>query len=228
MQLSQQVYNWLIKPAEADLAEQRIETLAFVLDGSLRNIPMAALYDGEQYAIEKYNIALTPGLQLLPSQRLEKDKLKAVVAGVSESNQGFAALPGVKEEVTKISDQLASSQLLLDQDFTDANLQQQLQQTDAPIVHLATHGQFSSDPENTFIVTWDDRIQVNEFANLLRTREAGTINPIELMVLSACQTAAGDNQAALGMAGIAVRSGARSTLATLWSVKDQSTTLFDG
>ncbi len=224
LQLSEQLYNWLIKPAEADLAQQGIQTLAFVLDGSLRNIPMAALYDGEQYAIEKYNIALTPGLQLLPSQSLETNTLEAVVAGVSESNQGFASLPGVKEEVTKISDQL-SSQLLLDQDFTDANLQKQLQQTNAPIVHLATHGQFSSDPENTFIVTWNDRIQVNEFANLLRTREAGKIQPIELMVLSACQTAAGDNKAALGMAGIAVRSGARSTLATLWSVKDQSTTL---
>ena len=224
LQLSEQIYNWLIKPAEADLAQQGIETLAFVLDGSLRNIPMAALHDGEQYAIEKYNIALTPGLQLLPSQSLETEKLEAVVAGVSESNQGFSALPGVKEEVIKISDQL-SSQLLLDQDFTDANLQQQLQQTNAPIVHLATHGQFSSDPENTFIVTWNDRIQVNEFENLLRTREAGKISPIELMVLSACQTASGDNKAALGMAGIAVRSGARSTLATLWSVKDQSTTI---
>lgn len=224
LKLSEQIYNWLIRPAEADLEQQGIKTLAFVLDGSFRNIPMAALYDGEQYAIEKYNIALTPGLQLLPSQNLETEKLEAVVAGVSESNQGFSPLPGVKEEVTKISDQLGS-QLLLDQDFTDANLQQQLQKTKAPIVHLATHGQFSSDPENTFIITWNDRIQVNEFTNLLRNREAGRINPIELMVLSACQTAAGDNRAALGMAGIAVRSGARSTLATLWSVKDQSTTV---
>ena len=224
LQLSAQVYDWLIRPAEADLQQQGIETLAFVLDGSLRNIPMAALYDGEQYAIEKYNIALTPGLQLLPSQSLETEKLKAVVAGVSESNQGFSALPGVREEVTNISEQFAS-RLLLDQDFTDANLQQQLKKTDAPIVHLATHGQFSSNPEDTFIITWNDRIQVNEFANLLRNREAGKIKPIELMVLSACQTASGDTKAALGMAGIAVRSGARSTLATLWSVKDQSTTL---
>ena len=224
LQLSEQVYNWLIKPAEADLAQQGIKTLAFVLDGSLRNIPMAALYDGEQYAIEKYNIALTPGLQLLPSQSLGTEELQAVVAGVSESNQGFSSLPGVKEEVSKISEQL-SSPLLLDRDFTDANLQKQLEQTKAPIVHLATHGQFSSDPQNTFIVTWNDRIQVNEFKNLLRTREAGKNKPIELMVLSACQTAAGDNKAALGMAGIALRSGARSTLATLWSVKDQSTSL---
>ena len=227
MQLSQQVYSWLIEPAEADLSKNGIKTLAFVLDGSLRNIPMAALSDGKQYAIEKYNIALTPGLQLLPSQGLPVEELQAVVAGVSEANQGFASLPGVKEEVNKISTQL-SSQLLFNEEFTNANLQQQLQKTTAPIVHLATHGQFSSTPEDTFIVTWKGRIEVNELETLLRRRETNRVTPIELMVLSACQTAAGDNKAALGMAGMAVRSGARSTLATLWSVKDQSTTQLIG
>ena len=222
MELSQKVYDWLIKPAEADLAKNQVETLAFVLDGNLRDIPMSALYDGEKYAIEKYNIALTPGLQLLPSQGLAKEKLTAVIAGVSESNQGFSALPGVKEEVTQISSQI-SSQLLLNDSFTDNNLQKQLQQTNAPIVHLATHGQFSSTAEDTFIATWNGRIQVNELETLLRDRSSSRVSPIELMVLSACQTATGDKRAALGMAGMAVRSGARSTLATLWSVKDEST-----
>ncbi len=222
LELSQEVYDWLIKPAEADLVKNGVKTLAFVLDGNLRNIPMAALYDGNQYAIEKYNIALTPGLQLLPSQGLGKEKLKAVIAGVSESNQGFSALPGVKEEVTQISAQL-SSQLLLNDSFTDANLQDKLQQADAPIVHLATHGQFGSTPEDTFIATWNDRIHVNELEDLLRNRESNKLTPIELMVLSACQTATGDKRATLGMAGMAIRSGARSTLATLWSVKDEST-----
>ena len=223
MQLSQQVYSWLIEPATADLDKHGIETLAFVLDGNLRNLPMSALHDGEQYAIEKYNIALTPGLQLLPSPGLAVDDLQAVVAGVSESNQGFSALPGVEEEVTQIVSQLPS-QLLLNEEFTDANLQEKLRNTDAPIVHLATHGQFSSTVEDTFIVTWQERVQVDELQSLLRTRETSRIEPIELMVLSACQTATGDERAALGMAGMAVRSGARSTVATLWSVKDESTT----
>ncbi len=222
LKLSQQVYDWLIRPAEADLGKNNVKTLAFVLDGNLRNIPMAALHDGEQYAIEKYNLALTPGLQLLPSKSLKTEKLEAVIAGVSESNQGFAALPGVKEEVTQISAQL-SSELLLNDSFTDLSLQNQLQQTNAPIVHLATHGQFSSTPEETFITTWNDRIQVDELESLLRDRESNQDSAIELIVLSACQTATGDKRAALGMAGMAVRSGARSTLATLWSVKDEST-----
>ena len=223
LQLSQQVYSWLIAPAEADLNKHGITTLAFVLDGNLRNLPMSALYNGSQYAIEKYNIALTPGLQLLPSPGLTPKKLEAVVAGVSESNQGFSALPGVKEEVTQITSQVASK-VLLNEEFTDVNFQETLQNTNAPIVHLATHGQFSSTLEDTFIVTWGERVQVNELQSLLRTREASRVNPIELMVLSACQTATGDERAALGMAGMAVRSGARSTVATLWSVKDESTT----
>ena len=222
LRLSNQVYSWLIEPAEADLAQNKVETLAFVLDGNLRNIPIAALYDGEQYVVQKYNIALTPGLQLLPSAGLKTKKLRAVVAGVSKSNQGFAALPGVEAEVTHISSQL-SSELLLNDSFTDANFQDRLQKTAAPIVHLATHGQFGSTPKDTFINTWDDRLEITELQELLRDRESNQASPIELMVLSACQTATGDKRATLGMAGMAVRSGARSTLATLWSVKDEST-----
>lgn len=223
LRLSQQVYDWLIKPAEAELTAQGIETLVFVLDGSLRNLPMAALYDGEQYLVEKYGVALTPGLQLLEPEKLATEQLKAVVAGVSESNEGFAALPGVKEEMQDIS-AIVPSQLLLNQEFTNQNLKQQLQEVTSPLVHLATHGQFSSNPEETFIVTWGDRIKVKDFESLLRSREESLdAKPIELLVLSACQTAEGDKRAALGIAGIAVRSGARSTLATLWSVKDEST-----
>ena len=223
LKLSQQVYDWLIEPVEAKLASSDIETLVFVLDGSLRNLPMAALYDGEQYLVEKYNVALTPGMQLLDPTAIKDSKLEAVVAGVSESNEGFSALPGVKTEVEEIS-QTFPSQLLLNQEFTSQNLQEQLKQAPSPLIHLATHGQFSSNPEETFIVTWGDRIKVKDFENILQAREESIdTEPIELLVLSACQTAEGDKRAALGIAGIAVRSGARSTLATLWSVEDQST-----
>ena len=223
LKLSRQIYDWLIKPAEAELSESEIETLVFVLDGSLRSIPMAALHDGEQYLIEKYNVALTPGMQLLDPTTIDDTELKAVVAGVSESNEGFSALPGVKAEVQEIS-QTFPSQLLLNQEFTSENFEEQLREAPSPLIHLATHGQFSSNPEETFIVTWGDRIKVKDFENILQARqESLDAKPIELLVLSACQTAEGDKRAALGIAGIAVRSGAKSTLATLWSVEDQST-----
>jgi CHAT domain-containing protein len=112
---------------------------------------------------------------------------------------------------------------LLNQDFTRDRFQSQVNAKPFPIVHLATHGQFSSNPEETFLLTWDDRINVKDFAELFENRLEGSLNPVELLVLSACQTAAGDRQATLGLAGFALLSGARSTLATLWSVSDQST-----
>lgn len=224
LQKSQQVYDWLIRPAQTTLEKNKITTLVFVLDGFLRNVPMTALYDGQKYLIEDYRVAIAPGLQLLEPQILEKETFTAVTAGVSESNQGFSALPGVKVELSEIATAVPASQLL-NQEFTRTRFEQQIEETPAPVVHLATHGQFSSNPDETFVLAWDAPIKVQEFQNLLRSRQRGETNPIELLVMSACQTAAGDKQASLGLAGMAVRSGARSTIATLWAVKDESTAL---
>jgi CHAT domain-containing protein len=218
----QLLYDWLIRPAEAELERSGVKTLVFVLDGVLRGVPMAALHDGQQYLIEKYNIALTPGLQLLNPRSLSSNKLKTLVAGLSEARQGFSALPGIVQEVKDIAS-VVPTEVLLNQNFTRSRLETQIETAPFPVVHLATHGQFSSQAENTFLLTWDDRINVKELDQLLQERERQQRSPIELLILSACQTAAGDKRAALGLAGVAVRSGARSTLATLWSVQDQST-----
>jgi CHAT domain-containing protein len=143
---------------------------------------------------------------------------------VSQASQGFAPLPGVETELTEISQAVPSAQLL-NQQFTSENFQKEISETTFPVIHLATHGQFSSNPEETFVLTWDSQVKVRDFEELLRSRARTRTNPIELLVLSACETAEGDNRAALGLAGMAVRSGARSTIATLWSVKDESTAL---
>ncbi|GAB1543410.1 hypothetical protein NUACC21_60840 [Scytonema sp. NUACC21] len=225
---AQKVYNWLLRPVQAELERQEIKTLVFVLDGFLRNVPMSVLHDGKQYLVEKYDIALTPGLQLLESPSsfkqasltLSLQKLKTLAAGLTEARQGFSALPGVETEIQRILNKF-SAKVLLNRDFTRSNLQKRVETTPFSIVHLATHGQFSSKAEDTFLLTWDDRIQVKDLDRLLKIRDEQ--KPIELLVLSACQTAKGDNRAALGLAGVAVRSGARSTLATLWSVQDKST-----
>ena len=188
----------------------------------MRGIPVASLHDGDRYLIEKYNLALTPGLQLLTSRSLTNDSLKTVAGGLTESRQGFDSLPNVQTEVAEIAT-LVPSEILLDRDFTRDRLKAQVTDRPYPIVHLATHGQFSSRAEDTFLLTWDDRINVNDLDGLLQDRDFANDTPIELLILSACQTATGDNQAALGLAGVAVRSGARSTLATLWSIQDDST-----
>ncbi|MEG4996605.1 CHAT domain-containing protein [Microcoleus sp. B4-D4] len=221
----QQVYDWLIRPAEADLTASGIKTLVFVLDGYLRNLPMAVLHDGEKFLLEKYSIALAPGLQLLTPKPLREVKLRVLAAALSEARQGFSALPGVKREIQQISAQIPATDLL-NEDFVSGRLQERIKSLSYPIVHLATHGQFSSNAADTFIVTWDEKVNVKEFDRLLRSRTGDNQQPIELLVLSACETASGDNRAALGLAGAAIRSGARSTVATLWQVNDESTAIF--
>ena len=221
LDLSKQVYDWLIAPAEANLNEKNIQTLVFVLDGQFRNIPMAALYDGQKYLLEKYGVALTPGLKLLGPHFQNPKPLEAIMMGLTEARDGFSALPGVREEIEQIAASV-SAEVLFDRNFTKEKLASQLERLPFPVLHIATHGQFSSDLDETFLLAWDERINISELDTLLRARRQQD-EPIELMVLSACQTAQGDDRATLGLAGMAVRSGARSTLATLWSVNDEST-----
>ncbi|MGG6264528.1 CHAT domain-containing protein [Leptolyngbya sp. AN03gr2] len=232
LRANQQLYDFLIRPIAKDLAQSQVKTLVFVLDGVLRGIPIAALHDGQQYLIEQYSIALSPGLQLLPPRwqrstltaRVPSDQLQTLAGGVSEARQGFTALPGVVKEVEQIST-LVPTNVLLNQAFTRTQFEGKVETVPFPIVHLATHGQFSSEAENTFLLTWDGRINVKEFDQLLEGRNRQDRRPIELLILSACQTATGDKRAALGLAGVALRSGARSTIATLWSVQDNSTAI---
>ncbi len=223
IEVSQKLYDWLIRPAQSQLSQRQIKTLVFILDGSLRNLPMAGLYDGKQYLIEKYNVALSPGMKLI-SQSIKPERLKVITAGLSEARQGFKALPAVKSEVTEISEEL-STKLLLNEKFTVANLKNAIKSIPFSILHLATHGQFSSKSDDTFILTWDGKINVRELNELLQVRQS-ELNPVELIVLSACQTAKGDNRAILGLAGVAVSSGVRSTIGTLWAVQDESTAFF--
>jgi CHAT domain-containing protein len=226
--LSAQMYDWLIKPFEADLANNKPNTLVFVLDSILQTIPMSALYDGKQYLIEKYAIALTPGLRLLNPQvnQVNSEKPSVIAGGISQAlqvaNQKFSALDSVEIELADIKSN-SDSEILLNSQFTEANLAQQLDFTSASIVHLATHGQFSSNPGQTFLLLWQKLLTIQDFSSLLQNRKQALSNPIDLLVLSACETATGDRRAGLGLAGIAVRSGAASTLATLWEVNDDST-----
>lgn len=226
-QLGQRLYDWLLAPLQADLDKHSIKTLTFVLDGSLRSIPIAALRHQDQYLIERYSIALSPSLRLLNPQPLQQRGFNTLAAGLTEERHGFSALSFVNSELKEIQSEV-TSRVLLNQTFTTVELQAQMKKLPYPIVHLATHGQFSSNAEETFILAWDKPIKVNELSTLLKQREDSDTIPIELLVLSACETAQGDQRAALGLAGVAVQAGARSTLATLWSIDDQSGAQFAG
>ncbi|MEM6252573.1 MAG: CHAT domain-containing protein [Cyanobacteria bacterium P01_D01_bin.156] len=216
---AQQIYNWLIRPAEDQGLLVSDQPAVFVLDGLLRNIPMASLYDGTQYLIEKYPVALSPGLQLIQSRDLNQQSIKALVGGVSEQRGSFSALPAVETEIETIH-QLINSTKLLNSEFTRDAIAERLRSEPIDAVHLATHGQFSSDFNQTYFLTWDGVINIRELSELLRQREEASNKSIELLTLSACETATGDERATLGLAGLAVRSGARTTVATLWPIKD--------
>ncbi len=218
------LYDWLIRPALPDLANHEIETLVFVPDGPLRNIPMATLYDGEQYLIEKYNIALTPGLQLVAPLPLEQVELKTLAAGITQQRRGFNSLDYVNFELEEIQNQ-TNSTILRDEEFTQETFQANIESSEFPVVHIATHGQFSSNLDETFLLAWDSTIDIQKLNNILKNTNLSQQQSIELLVLSACETAEGDARAALGLAGMAVRAGARTTLATLWTVSDESTAL---
>jgi CHAT domain-containing protein len=224
---AQKLYDWLIRPALPALDRAQTKTLVFVLDDLLQSIPVATLHDGQKYLIEKYSLSLTPALELFnrastSAQSIHSSPRRALVAGLSEARQGFSPLPGVDQELDAIAPQFRGK-VLLNQDFTLKNVQSQLENRIPTVVHLATHGQFSSNPEETFILTWDGRIRVKTFTEWFQQRSDRP--PVELLILSACQTAKGDDRATLGLAGVAFRSGARSTLATLWSVQDDSTAI---
>jgi CHAT domain-containing protein len=225
-----QLYQWLISPLEQDLEKHKeIQTLVFVLDGALRNIPISVLYDSkrQEYLMQKqYAIALVPDLQLFDLRPLKREQLKVLTAGVSDKKEIdgrlFDALPNVPEELKQIGSAVPAKPLL-NPSFTKVNLEQQINSGTFSTIHIATHGQFSSDPNETYILTYDKLLKSNDLNNLLRGSNENTRRSIELLVLSACETAQGDNRATLGLAGIAVRAGARSTLATLWQVSDRST-----
>ncbi len=220
---AKQLYDWLIRPIAADLENSQVDTLVFVLDGALQNVPMSVLHNGDHFLVEDFSLALTPGLKLMSHQPVNQEDIKVLVAGLTESRQGFSPLNHVTSEVQAIKDSATQSAILLDDSFTQDSLEEELQSQTFPIVHIATHGKFSSTAEDTFLLAWDKRINVSELDHTLQTSTSLREQAIDLLVLSACETATGDKRAALGLAGTAINAGARSTLATLWSINDQAT-----
>jgi len=215
-----QLYDWLIKPLEPLLAGSKIDTLVFIPDGALRNIPMAALHDGEKYLIEKYAIAVTPGLTLMEPRAFKKENIALVANGLSQGVQGFAPLVYVPEEVSSLKKMFGGTELM-NHEFVKTNIDKEFAGENYSIVHIASHGHFDSDAKKTFVLTYDSKLTLDDLEQLIRPSQLRD-KPVELLTLSACQTAAGDDRAALGLAGIAIKAGARSAFATLWFVNDQS------
>jgi len=235
-ELSQRLYGWLIQPAETQLQSNQVDTLVFTLDLRLRSIPMAVLYDGIDYLIDKYAISEALGLAFEgDADPIPEADLKIMAAGLSiipealpkEIRDNFQPLTNVideLEELNQLTSQGISVTTLPDEQFTTAQFNASINEDRFSVVHLATHGQFSANPKKTFLITYSTSdsalIDVDELASLFRVRGQIRLDSIELLVLNACETAAGDDLATLGIAGTAVRSGAKSAIASLWTLDD--------
>ena len=217
---AQQLYAWLIRPLEPDLASFRIDTLVFIPDGPLRTVPMSALHDGEKFLIEKFAVASTPGLNLTDPKPIDRNKVRLLSSGLTRAVQGFPSLPFVEEEINAIRSLYQGDQLL-NAEFSTPRLEQELQDHPYGILHIATHGWFASDTTQSYLLTYNGKLTINELDRLIglfRYRK----DPLELLTLSACQTGTGDDRSALGLAGVAIKAGARSALATLWFINDEA------
>lgn len=216
LKFSQEFYDLLIRPIEGELTNLKPNTLIFVNDGLFRNIPMAALHDGKQFLVEKYPIINNISNNLLRQSKFNKNK-KALIFGLTVEVPPFNALQYVDFETRGVKNILGGIRFL-NENFTLINMRNKIKQNFS-MIHIATHSKFSGTYSSSFLQAFDDRISLEELEEILRDRK----EPIELLTLSACQTAAGDNRATLGLAGLAVRTGVENVLASLWFINDRET-----
>jgi len=211
----------VLEPLEAIFAEQNINTLIFVPDGALRTIPMSALFDGKQFLIEKYAIGVTPGLMLIDPQPLQRDTVNLLMSGLAKGREDLTPLPFVPNELATIG-RLYGGRTLLNEEFGTAAFATAMAENSYNIVHIASHAEFKKNVEDSYLAAYDGNLDLDRLEGILRPTNFRD-RPVDLLALSACQTAAGDDRAALGLAGIAIKAGARSALASLWFVNDAAT-----
>ena len=230
-ELAQKLYTWLIKPLEADLQQSGAKTIIYAPDGQLRYIPLAALHDGKQWLIQRYRINNITARSVTDFHTVPT-KQPRILAGafgqqgttVRVGNQEFrfGGLPGARKEVQTLVAAIPGTIGLLEREFSRASTLQRLNNFN--IVHLATHGKFvGGRAENSFVLfgnTQADVVTLDEIKDL-------TMNNVDLVVLSACETGIGgklgNGAEILGLGYQFQRAGARATIASLWQVDDGGT-----
>lgn len=217
-QSGQQLYQWLIAPIEAELRAQGIDTLVFVPDEGLRTLPFAALWDGRQFLVEKFNLGQIPSVNLVDFNYQSVRGVNLLGMGASEfRNQ--ESLKGVPIELAVITREWGNAKTFLNEQFTISNLIRERRQGGYVLVHLATHAEFRPRTlKDAYIEFWDGQLTLDRLRTLPLRQPA-----VELLVLSACRTAVGDPDTELGFAGLAVAAGVKSALASLWYVSDVGT-----
>ncbi len=218
---AQQLYEWLMTPLLPELRANQITTLVFCLDAGLRSLPLAALHDGQQFLIEQYSLALIPSFSLTDTRYENVKGTPMLAVGISDAVGGQSPLPAVAVEVPTLTQKIWQGTPILNQEATTTNLTRLARQQRFNIVHLATHGEFrSGEANNSFIQFWDTKLRLLRLRQLAQEARWNVNPTVDLLVLSACQTALGDQQAELGFTGLAVQAGVKTALGSLWYVSD--------
>jgi CHAT domain-containing protein len=229
--LARELYQLLVAPVAHDLEQARAETLMWSLDGVLRYLPLAALHDGEQYLLERYRLVVFTPASATRLKDLPAHPWRGAGFGVSKAHAGFTALPTVPAELHGIIRDPAQpnpqgvlpGRIHLDEAFTDTALRTALYER-YPVVHIASHFQLHPGDDTASFLLLGDGSHL-PLAQLKTWPQP--FQSVELLTLSACNTAVGSAGAAgtevEGLAVLAQRQGAKAVVATLWAVADRST-----
>jgi len=216
---ARRVYDRIVRPIDDKLQAAHIDTIVFIPDGVLRTIPLGALNDGQHFLIERYAVATAPGLALVqPKGDTPIGEQRALVAGLTVKVGNFAALPQVAGELAAVGAAMHGD-VIRDEGFRVAEMQRRLEEIPYTVVHIASHGVFRSDGSGSYILTYDGNLSIDRLSRDVKVTSLRE-QPLELLTLSACETALGDDRAALGLAGIAVKAGAETAVASLWLIND--------
>ncbi|WP_404789050.1 CHAT domain-containing protein [Altericista sp. CCNU0014] len=219
-----ELYRWIVAPLKAELDANKIDTLVFSLDRGFRSLPIAALYDGDRFLVEQYNLALIPSFSLTDTRFQPIRGTKMLGMGISQSAGGLPALPAVSVEVPTLTEKIWEGAGYLDQQVTLSQFQSLAKREQFSIVHLATHAEFNPGNVNqSFIQFWDGKLTLSKLRKIALSQKWGSNPTVEMLVLSACQTAIGSDQAELGFTGLAVQTGVKTAIGSLWSVSDEGT-----
>jgi len=231
--IAQELYELIIRPIEKDLIGARATNVLWSLDRTLRYLPIGALHDGKRYAIERWSHSIFTPASHARLKDLPVD-WRVLGLGVTRGHPPFTALPGVAGELKSIvagktgTTGALPGVIALDADFTRERLLTELGRR-WPVVHLASHFSFMpGDKDNSFLLLGDGgRLSVTELERL-----PNLFSGVDLLTLSACNTATGDNPGdgteVESFAVLAQRKGARAVFASLWPVADASTSWLMG
>jgi CHAT domain-containing protein len=223
--MTQELYSQTLAPLETALELSETQTLIFVLDGDLRQIPLGAFWQGENYLIEQYAIAVIPSLQLLGSDLSENNDWSSLIVGADLARPELnisRKLEYISQEIEAVKNESKSFSILYNEDFTPEALENKIRQSNFPVVHIATHGKFYSEIDPSFILAGNgEKIGIKQLADILNSRSENISESIDLLFLSACETAVDNERAILGMAGVSIQAKARSVIASLWYADDE-------